>query len=118
MKVARRVRRADRRNPPAERPEGRSGPTQRTVTRYKWIAARKAEGFPITMACKVAEASRQAFHDSRAKRAAGPTDAEIAAAVLVAEMREIQADFDDTYGQPGMTPELRERGFEVKNGRS
>ncbi len=26
-----------------------------TVTRYRWVAARKAEGFPITMACKVAE---------------------------------------------------------------
>ena len=28
-----------------------------TVTRYRWVAARKAEGFPITMACKVAEVS-------------------------------------------------------------
>ena len=24
------------------------------MSRYKWIAARKAEGFPITMACKIA----------------------------------------------------------------
>jgi putative transposase len=87
------------------------------VTRYRWVLDRKAEGFPITMACKVAEVSRQAFHDWRAKRAAGPTDAELADAVLVAEMREIQADFDDTYGQPRMTPELRERGFEVNHKR-
>jgi transposase InsO family protein len=87
------------------------------VTRYKWVAARKAEGFPITMACKVAEVSRQAFHDWRLERAAGPTDAEIADAALVAAMREIQVDFDDTYGQPRMTPELRERGFCVNHKR-
>ena len=62
------------------------------MTRYRWVLDRKAEGFPITMACKVAEVSRQAFHDWRAKRAAGPTDAELADAVLVAEMREIQAE--------------------------
>ena len=87
------------------------------MTRYKWIAARRAEGFPIKVACKVAEVSRQAFHDWRAKRAAGPTDAEVADAALVAAMREIQVDFDDTYGQPRMTPELHERGFEVNHKR-
>jgi hypothetical protein len=45
------------------------------VTRDKWVAARKAEGFPITMACEVADVSRQAFHDWRHREAAGPTDA-------------------------------------------
>ena len=87
------------------------------MTRYRWVLDRKAEGFSITMACKVAEVSRQAFHDWRLKRAAGPTDAEFADAALVAAMREIRADFDDTYGQPRMTPELRERGFEVNHKR-
>lgn len=87
------------------------------MTRYRWVLDRKAEGFPITMACKVAEVSRQAFNDWRAKRADGPTDAELADAVLVAEMRSIQAEVDDTYGQPRMTPELRERGFEVNHKR-
>ena len=48
------------------------------MTRYKWVLDRKAEGFPITMACKIAEVSRQAFHDWHAKRAVGPTEAEIA----------------------------------------
>lgn len=33
---------------------------------------RKAEGFPVTLACKAAEVSRQAFHDWQAKVAAGP----------------------------------------------
>jgi transposase InsO family protein len=87
------------------------------VTRYWWVLDRKAEGFPITMACKAAEVSRQAFCDWRLKRAAEPTDAQIADAVLVAEMRKIQAEFDDTYGQPRMTPELRDRGFDVNHKR-
>ena len=87
------------------------------MTRYRWVLDRKAEGFPITMACKIADVSRQAFNDWRRKRAAGPTDAELAEAALVAEMREIQAEFDDTYGQPRMTPELRARGFAVNHKR-
>jgi transposase InsO family protein len=87
------------------------------VTRYRWVLDRKAEGFPITMACKIAEVSRQAFHDWRARIAAGPTDAEIAEAALVAAMREIHDEFDETYGQPRMTPELIERGFDVNHKR-
>jgi len=87
------------------------------VTRYEWIAARKAEGFPIKAACKIAEVSRQAFCDWRKKRAGGPTDAETADTVLVAEMRDIDAEFDSTYGQPRMTPELRARGFCVNHKR-
>ncbi len=87
------------------------------MTRYKWIAARRAEGFPITICCKIAEVSRQAFCDWRLKQAAGPSEAELVDAALVAEMRYIQAEFDDTYGQPRMTPELRERGFYVNHKR-
>jgi transposase InsO family protein len=81
------------------------------------VLDRKAEGFPITMACKAAEVSRQAFCDWRLKRAAGPSEAERADAALVAEMWAIQADFDDTYGEPRMTPELRDRGFDVNHKR-
>jgi putative transposase len=87
------------------------------VTRYMWVLDRKAEGFPITMACKIAEVSRQAFNDWRTKRAAGPTDAELKEAALVAAMREIHAESDSTYGQPRMTPELVELGFEVNHKR-
>lgn len=87
------------------------------MTRYRWVLDRKAEGFPITLACKTAEVSRQAFNDWRAKRAAGPTDAERAEAVLVAAMREIHAASDATYGQPRMTPELHDLGFEVNHKR-
>ena len=80
------------------------------MTRYKWVAARKAEGFPITMAAKAADVSRQAFHDWRARRAAGPTGAELAQVDLVELMREIHDEFDGTYGEPRMTAELARRG--------
>jgi putative transposase len=88
------------------------------VTRYKWVAARKAEGFPITPACKIAEVSRQAFFDWRKKQANGPTAAEVAEAELVAAIREVHTESDGTYGEPRMTPELRARGFCVNHKRT
>jgi putative transposase len=87
------------------------------VTRYRWVTARKAEGFPITLACKVAEVSRQAFHDWRASQTAGPSDAEQADAALVAEIRAIHDEFDGTYGEPRITTELVRRGRTVNHKR-
>jgi len=87
------------------------------VTRYQWVLDRKAEGFPITIACKIAEVSRQALCDWRKKRAAGPTVREAADAKLVTEMRSVEAEFDGVYGEPRMTPELRARGFCVNHKR-
>jgi len=87
------------------------------VTRYCWVAARKAEGFPTTAACKVAEVSTSAFDDWRRRQAAGPTAAELAEARLVETMREIHAESDDTYGEPRMTAELRDRGWVVNHKR-
>ncbi len=87
------------------------------MTRYWWVAARKAEGFPITMACVVAGVSRQAFHDWRQRLAAGPTAAQQAEAELVGLMREIHAESDATYGEPRMTEELARRGRPVNHKR-
>jgi putative transposase len=87
------------------------------VTRYRWVAARKAEGFPITMACKVAQVSRQAFGDWRTRQASGPSPAERAEAALVAEIREIHDSFDSTYGAPRITEELARRGRPVNHKR-
>ena len=42
---------------PAQTSDGLLGEGVGTVTRYRWVAARKAEGFPITMACRVAGVS-------------------------------------------------------------
>ena len=44
------------------------------MTRYRWVTARKAEGFPTTLCCDVAGVSRQAFYGWRAAHGAGPTD--------------------------------------------
>ncbi len=87
------------------------------MTRYWWVAARKAEGFPITVACRVADVSRQAFHDWRARTAAGPTATELAEAELVAVMRAIHAESDATYGEPRMTEELARRERPVNHKR-
>jgi transposase InsO family protein len=87
------------------------------VTRYRWVAARKAEGFPIAMACRVAEVSRQAFHDWRARQAGGPSDAERFESELVAEIRAIHDEFDQTYGAPRVTVELVRRGWLVNHKR-
>ncbi len=87
------------------------------MNRYKWVTDRKAEGFPITMACRAADVSRQAFYDWQTRIAAGPTEAEVAEAVLVDEMRGIVKDFDGTYGEPRMTVELANQGYVVNHKR-
>ena len=87
------------------------------MTRYRWVADRKAEGFPITMACAVAEVSRQAFYDWRQRLAGGPTEAEQVDAELVAVMREIHDEFDETYGSPRMTVALTNQGWVVNHKR-
>ena len=85
------------------------------MTRYRWVADRKAEGFPITMACAVAEVSRQAFYDWRLRVVGGPSEAEQAEAGLVSQMRGIHDEFDKTYGSPRMTVELANQGNQVVN---
>lgn len=87
------------------------------MTRYRWVAARKAEGFPITVACRVAGVSTTAFDDWRRRQQAGPTDAEVDEARLVEAIRAIHAETDSTYGEPRMTPELRGRGWVVNHKR-
>ena len=69
-----------------------------------------AEGFPTNAACRVAEVSRQAFHDWRGRQRAGPFAVERAEAELVAEMRQIHADSGGAYGSARVTAELRRRG--------
>jgi putative transposase len=87
------------------------------VTRYRWVLARKAEGFPITMTCAVAEVSRQAFYDWRLRTAGGPSEDEQAEAGLVLQMRDIADEFDETYGAPRMTVELANQGTVVNHKR-
>ena len=87
------------------------------MTRYEWVTAREAEGFPTTACCRVAQVSTSAFYDWRRRRAAGPSEVEVAEAELVAVICEIHAESDGTYGEPRMTPELHARGFDVNHKR-
>ena len=84
------------------------------MTRYRWVAARKAEGFPTVVCCEAARVSRQAFYEWRAGCAAGPTQRERAEAVLVERIREVHAASGGAYGSPRVTAELR-AGGEVVN---
>jgi len=87
------------------------------VTRYEWVLARRAEQFPVSAACKVAEVSASAFNDWRRQREAVPTEAQIAEAALVEAMRRIHDESDKTYGSPRMTHELINEGWVVNHKR-
>ena len=65
----------------------------------------------------MAGVSRQAFHDWRARQAAGPSSTELAETELVAEIRRVHEDFDGTYGEPRITTELTRRGTRVNHKR-
>lgn len=80
------------------------------MTRYRWVAARKAEGFPTVLCCEAARVSRQAFYDWRKRHAAGPTPRERAEAALVADIGRIHAASGGAYGSPRVTAELRAGG--------
>lgn len=83
------------------------------MTRYEWVASRKAEGFPTNRACQVAGVSASAFDDWRCKVAAGPTDADLAEDALVTVIAQIHAEFDETYRPPRMVVELANRDHVV-----
>ena len=83
------------------------------MTRYRWVLAQRAEGFPTSMCCRAAKVSRQAFYDWQATHAAPPTRRETAEAALVAEIGRIHAASGGTYGSPRVTAELRSRGHRV-----
>ena len=87
------------------------------MTRYRWVAARKAEGFPTTMACRVAQATRQGFYAWCRRSARGPSAAAAAEAALVAEIRGIHAGSGGAYGSPRVAAELRRRGRRVNHKR-
>ena len=79
------------------------------MTRYEWVAARKAEGFPTRSACQAAEVSRQAFYGWCARRQAGPTPAQRAEFELVAEIEQIHAESRAAYGSPRVCAVLHRR---------
>ena len=87
------------------------------MTRHLWVAARKAEGFPTTVACRAAKVIRQGFYAWHSRQSAPPRPAEVAEARLVGEIRAIHADSGGAYGSPRVTAELRRRGRRVNHKR-
>lgn len=87
------------------------------MTRYRWVAARKAEQFSTEMACEVAGVSTSAFYAWVDRDAAGPSARERTDAELVAAMRQIHAESDGSYGSPRMTGELANQGWRVNHKR-
>ena len=87
------------------------------MTRYRWVAARKAEGFPTTAACDVVGAGRQAFYDWAVRQKAGPCPAELAEAEPVGEVTQIHAGAGGAYGSPRVTAQLRRQGQRVNRKR-
>jgi len=88
------------------------------MTRYRWIDSQKAAGFPVRVACRVAEVSSSAYYDYCARRDWGPTEADWDEALLANEIWEVHHHHDDTYGSPRMTGELRRRGYCVNHKRT
>ncbi len=80
------------------------------MTRYLWVAARRAEGFPTKPACDAAGVSRQAFYDWSVRQKAGPSPRELADAELVGAIRAVHAESGGAYGSPGVTAQLRRQG--------
>ena len=87
------------------------------MSRYRWVDSQRAEKFPVAAACRAAGVSRQAYYEWKEREAAGPSPAEREEACVVAEMKAVHEELDETYGSPRMTRELRRRGFCVNHKR-
>lgn len=69
------------------------------MTRYRWVGARKAEGFPVRTACRVAKVASASFYEW-CQRSSSPTEAEWAEAILVNRIVDIHTESDSTSGSP------------------
>ena len=87
------------------------------MTRYRWVASRRAGGFPAAAACRAAGVSRQAFYDWSARQKAGPCPAELAEAELVEAIKQVHAGSGGAYGSPRVTAQLRRQGQRVNRKR-
>lgn len=87
------------------------------MTRYRCVAARKAEGFNVTDACDAADVSRSSFY-AWLKRGEGPPNAEWDEAHLINEIHGIHRDSNGTYGEPRMTAELADKGWVINHKRT
>ncbi|WP_165492085.1 IS3 family transposase [Egibacter rhizosphaerae] len=87
------------------------------MTRYRCVDAQKAAGFAATAACEAVEVSTTAYYQWVAGETHEPGDKERADAALLAEIRDIHAHMDETYGSPRMKFELTRRGWQANEKR-
>ena len=81
------------------------------MTKYRWITARKAEGFPVRLCCRVLLVAPSSYYDWLGVYGAGATPRELDEAYLANEIRCIHTTLDDSYGSPRLTHELRRRRY-------
>lgn len=87
------------------------------MTRYRCVDDRKAEGFPVAVACAAAGVSTSAYYAWTTTRRRGPTLRERGEARLVTAIRRIHTASDGTYGTPRVTRQLRRDGHMVNHKR-
>jgi len=87
------------------------------VKRFVCVDDQKAAGFPVTAACEAAGVSTSGYYDWQQREAAGPTEAQLAEAELVALMGQLFDDADGNYGVPRMYKALRKAGLVVNKKR-
>jgi hypothetical protein len=85
------------------------------MTRCAWVDSRKAEGFPVTVACSVAKISTTTFYQWTTRFTAGPSDSDRDEAYLIDEIVDIHGTSDGTYGVPRIHAELRRKGRAVNH---
>jgi len=86
------------------------------VSKYAFIDAHRAN-FTVVDLCRVVGVSTSGFYDWQTRRSAGPTDAEVTEAELVAEIRAIHARSRGAYGCPRVVGKLHKQGRQVNHKR-
>ena len=87
------------------------------MMRYHHVDAMKAEGFAVRAACRAAEISASSYYEWKERDTRRPSESERSEHELLAEIREVHADSDQSYGSPRMHRELRRRGRRVNHKR-
>jgi hypothetical protein len=96
---------------PLKKGHGLLGEGVLSVSRCRWISARKTEGHDVQLACRALRVSPSSYYEWRAKHANGPSAGDLDEAYLVNEINAIHDHFDDSFGSPRLNKELATRGY-------
>lgn len=75
---------------------------------FAFVDRQKAD-FAIKILCRVCRVSTSGYYDWAARMASPPSDAEVAEAVLVAQIRLVHKESRGRYGEPRVTAQLGPR---------